>query len=463
MIEIGIAPVKPAEFVDLPASASSPPAPPRSPRELPPTTERGARRCQPRNRVRLRLPPRPGRQGGRSASSASARGSTRRRRSSSTSRSTRTASPIIRKVPGALKWSNITLKRGVDESLELWKWRKQVIEEGPDSARVDGYIELLDYNGTPDRDVQVHPGLAGQVHGRQLRRRRATTSRWRSSRSATRDSRSSSGEPAGDAAMRTEFAFTLPRGWVDAAGERHREGRMRLATARDEIEPLRDPAVRAERGVPRRAPARPRRHAASGPVTDVTPEMIEGLFAADFDHLQRLYERLNTDGEAVGAISCPSCAPRLRGRPDRDRGRPPGGTTRPSPEDCSRRRPASPTTSTGRSTRSSTWSTVTGGGSSTRRRGSRRPAARRRGEHLRHRRRLAPGGGPARRARRVPADRGAAGHRRPDHRADRVGAAHARGARPPRSASHRAAPWWRARRAPRPRRPRPARPARPRA
>jgi hypothetical protein len=44
--------------------------------------------------------------------------------------------------------------------------------------------------------------------------------------------------------MRTEIAFTLPRGWVDAAGESHREGRMRLATARDEIEPLRDPAVR---------------------------------------------------------------------------------------------------------------------------------------------------------------------------------------------------------------------------
>ena len=43
------------------------------------------------------------------------------------------------------------------------------------------------------------------------------------------------------------------------------------------------------------------------PVTDVTPEMIEGLFAADFDHLQKLYERLNTDGEAVGAIACPSC------------------------------------------------------------------------------------------------------------------------------------------------------------
>ena len=106
--------------------------------------------------------------------------------------------------------------------------------------------------------------------------------------------------------MRTEIAFTLPRGWVDASGETHREGRMRLATARDEIEPLRDPAVReneAYLGVLLLA----RVVTSIGPVTDVTPEMIEGLFAADFDHLQKLYERLNTDGEAVGAISCPSC------------------------------------------------------------------------------------------------------------------------------------------------------------
>ncbi len=106
--------------------------------------------------------------------------------------------------------------------------------------------------------------------------------------------------------MRTEIAFTLPRGYVDASGETHREGRMRLATARDEIEPLRDPAVReneAYLGVLLLA----RVITSIGTVTNVTPEMVEGLFAADFDHLQKLYERLNTDGEAVGTIACPSC------------------------------------------------------------------------------------------------------------------------------------------------------------
>jgi len=45
-----------------------------------------------------------------------------------------------------------------------------------------------------------------------------------------------------------------------------------------------------------------------GSLSDITPEVIEGLYAADFDHLQRLYERLNTDGEAVGAVTCPHCA-----------------------------------------------------------------------------------------------------------------------------------------------------------
>ena len=82
---------------------------------------------------------------------------------------------------------------------------------------------------------------------------------------------------------------------------------MRLATARDEIEPLRDPAVRENEAyltvlLLSRVVTR------LGDLTDVTPEVVEGLFAADFDHLQRLYERLNTDGESVGSVTCPSCA-----------------------------------------------------------------------------------------------------------------------------------------------------------
>ena len=107
--------------------------------------------------------------------------------------------------------------------------------------------------------------------------------------------------------MNTEFAFTLPRGYVDASGAVHREGVMRLATARDEIEPLRDAEVRRNEAylavlLLARVVTR------LGDVVDVTPAVIEELYAADFDHLQRLYERLNTDGEAVGAVTCPHCA-----------------------------------------------------------------------------------------------------------------------------------------------------------
>jgi phage tail-like protein len=55
----------------------------------------------------------------------------------------------VRKLPGASKWSNITLKRGIDTSLDLWEWRKTVLDQGADAARADGTIELLDYDGTP--------------------------------------------------------------------------------------------------------------------------------------------------------------------------------------------------------------------------------------------------------------------------------------------------------------------------
>jgi hypothetical protein len=107
--------------------------------------------------------------------------------------------------------------------------------------------------------------------------------------------------------MRTEVAFTLPRGYVDASGSLHREGTMRLATARDEIEAVREPEVRQNEAyltvlLLSRVVTR------VGDVKDVTPELIEGLYAADFDHLQRLYERLNTDGDAVGTVTCPSCS-----------------------------------------------------------------------------------------------------------------------------------------------------------
>jgi hypothetical protein len=106
--------------------------------------------------------------------------------------------------------------------------------------------------------------------------------------------------------MQTEYAFTLPRGLLDEHGVVHRDGTMRLATARDEIEPLRNPEVRRNEAY-LTVLLLARTVTRIGAVTDVSEETIEGLFAADFDHLQRLYERLNADGEAVGAVVCPEC------------------------------------------------------------------------------------------------------------------------------------------------------------
>ena len=106
--------------------------------------------------------------------------------------------------------------------------------------------------------------------------------------------------------LRTEYAFTLPRGHLDAAGVVHREGVMRLATARDELEPLRDPAVRENEAyltvlLLARVVTR------IGDLTAITPAVIENLYAADFDHLQRLYERINSDSDPAGRVDCPSC------------------------------------------------------------------------------------------------------------------------------------------------------------
>jgi phage tail-like protein len=55
--------------------------------------------------------------------------------------------PNYRRVTGANKTGDITLKRGADQNLTLWNWRQQVIDGGPDEARVDGQIMLLDYKG----------------------------------------------------------------------------------------------------------------------------------------------------------------------------------------------------------------------------------------------------------------------------------------------------------------------------
>jgi hypothetical protein len=110
--------------------------------------------------------------------------------------------------------------------------------------------------------------------------------------------------------MQTQIEFTLPRGYVDSSGAVHRTGTMRLATARDEIEPLRQVEVR-QNSAYLTVLLLARTVTRIGTIVDVTPALVESLYAADFDHLQRLYERINSDGEAVGVVSCPECSHRF--------------------------------------------------------------------------------------------------------------------------------------------------------
>lgn len=110
-------------------------------------------------------------------------------------------------------------------------------------------------------------------------------------------------QPAG---IRTEYPFVLPRGYVDEQGTLHRDGVMRLATARDEITTQADPRVRQN-------PAYltvlllSRTITRIGQVKQPDTLVIENLFASDLAFLQDLYRRINQEGHTEVAVDCPSC------------------------------------------------------------------------------------------------------------------------------------------------------------
>jgi hypothetical protein len=109
--------------------------------------------------------------------------------------------------------------------------------------------------------------------------------------------------PAG---LRTEFPFVLPRGYVDESGALHREGTMRLATARDEIAPLRDPRVR-ENEAYLSVLLLARVITRLGTLPGISPVVVEGMFASDLAFLQDLYRRVNQEGTTQAAVICPEC------------------------------------------------------------------------------------------------------------------------------------------------------------
>lgn len=109
-------------------------------------------------------------------------------------------------------------------------------------------------------------------------------------------------------AFQTEIEFRLPRGYMDEDGTLHHEGVMRLATAADEILPLKDPRVQSNPAyltviVLSRVVTK------LGGLPDVNTRIIENLYASDVSYLQSLYQKLNTNGNGNGhkKVACPNC------------------------------------------------------------------------------------------------------------------------------------------------------------
>jgi hypothetical protein len=106
--------------------------------------------------------------------------------------------------------------------------------------------------------------------------------------------------------LRTEFAFELPRGYVDDAGTVHRNGTMRLATARDELIPLRDLRVQ-ENPAYMSVVLLSRVITRLGTLPSIHDGIVEQMFASDLAFLQDFYRQVNAEGHTRASVSCPHC------------------------------------------------------------------------------------------------------------------------------------------------------------
>ncbi|MDQ0776164.1 hypothetical protein QF026_004630 [Streptomyces aurantiacus] len=105
----------------------------------------------------------------------------------------------------------------------------------------------------------------------------------------------------------TEFPFELPRGYVDASGTVHRDGVMRLATARDELIPLRDVRVQ-ENPAYLSVVLLGRVITRLGSLATVHDGVVENMFASDLAFLQDFYRQVNAEGHTRAAVECPHCS-----------------------------------------------------------------------------------------------------------------------------------------------------------
>ena len=106
--------------------------------------------------------------------------------------------------------------------------------------------------------------------------------------------------------MTTVFDFELPRGYVDSTGQVHRRGKMRLATAGDEISATRDPRVLAN-------PSYLTIVVLARVITEmegmetIVPNIVERFFTADLAFLQDMYQRINSIEPPKMTVVCPDC------------------------------------------------------------------------------------------------------------------------------------------------------------
>jgi hypothetical protein len=109
-------------------------------------------------------------------------------------------------------------------------------------------------------------------------------------------------------AFKTEFEFTLPKGFVDGDGNLHKKGTMRLATAKDEIIPLQDFRVKNNRAyLVIILLSRVINRLGNLKDSEINPGIVENLFSADLSYLQEFYRQINESGSAMVGAKCPAC------------------------------------------------------------------------------------------------------------------------------------------------------------
>jgi len=105
----------------------------------------------------------------------------------------------------------------------------------------------------------------------------------------------------------TEFNFCLPRGLIDHEGNLHRQGKMRLSTARDELMLQRDCRVQTQSAYGTLV-LLSQVIVQLGTLPRAEPEQLERLFTQDLTYLKEFYNRVNQQGHALVATQCPQCA-----------------------------------------------------------------------------------------------------------------------------------------------------------